>query len=105
MASFVNTKNASKSLSITSGPRSFARQPLRSLASKKWEIGKGTRGQVVSFLIKTIALEAVRRFSKAKCPFLWTGLQGLQVLCVPPLKWIQRWSPFGFLVKGMQVGS
>ncbi|GFP79320.1 sec14 cytosolic factor [Phtheirospermum japonicum] len=74
--------------------------------SNKWEIiGKGAGGQVASFLIKTIALEAVRRFSRAKCPFIWTGLQGLQVLCYPPLKWIQCWNPFGHLVKGMQMIS
>ncbi|KAL7150506.1 hypothetical protein ABFS83_05G117100 [Erythranthe nasuta] len=105
MASFVKNKNASKSMSISSGPKSHARQPLRSLASNKWGIGKGAGGQVVLFLIKTVALEAVRRFSRAKCPVLWTGLQGLQVLCYPPLKWIQRWNCFGFLVKGMQMIS
>ncbi|KAK6117013.1 hypothetical protein DH2020_049257 [Rehmannia glutinosa] len=105
MANVVNNKNLSKSLSIASGPKSYARQPLRLITSHKWQIGKGTGGQVASFLIKTIALEAVRRFSRAKCPFLWTGLQGLQVLCYPPLKWIQCWNPFGHLVKGMQMIS
>ncbi|KAI3453853.1 hypothetical protein Pfo_010516 [Paulownia fortunei] len=105
MANFVNNKNLSKSLSIASGPKSLARQPLRPIISNKWEIGKGTGGQVASFLIKTIALETLRRFSRAKCPFLWTGLQGLQVLCYPPLKWIQCWNPFGLLVKGMQMIS
>lgn len=105
MANFVNNKNVSKSLSIASGPKSFARQCIRPITSNKWEIGKGTGVQVASFLIKTIALETIRRFSRAKCPFLWTGLQGLQVLCYPPLKWIQCWKPFGLLVKGMQVCS
>ncbi|KAL0304909.1 UNVERIFIED_CONTAM: hypothetical protein Sangu_3062200 [Sesamum angustifolium] len=105
MANFVSNKNVSKSLSIASGPKSLASQPLRPIASNKWEVGKGTSGKVASFLIKTIALETVRRFSRAKYPFIWTGLQGLQVLCYPPLKWIQCWKPFGFLVKGMQMIS
>ncbi|KAL3619157.1 hypothetical protein CASFOL_036727 [Castilleja foliolosa] len=107
MANFVSNKNNSKGLSIAPGPKSYAhRQPLRPIMSNKMEIfGKGAGGQVVSFLIKTIALEAVRRISRAKCPFIWTGLQGLQVLCYPPLKWIQCWNPFGHLVKGMQMIS
>ncbi|KAL6578719.1 hypothetical protein OROMI_008935 [Orobanche minor] len=105
MAHFVNNKKLLKGLSVASGPKSYAHQPLRPIMSKKWEIGKGTGGLVASFLIKTIVLEAVRRFSRAKCPFVWTGLQGLQVLCYPPLKWIQCWNPFRYLVKGMQMIS
>ncbi|KAL3844448.1 hypothetical protein ACJIZ3_001851 [Penstemon smallii] len=106
MANFVNTKNVSQSISMTTGSKSVACHPLRSITSlDKWKIGKGTGGQVATFLVKTIALEAVRRFSRAKCPFVWTGLQALQVLCYPPLKWIQRWFPFGFVVEGMQMLS
>ncbi|KAL0371929.1 UNVERIFIED_CONTAM: hypothetical protein Scaly_0874500 [Sesamum calycinum] len=62
MANFVSNKNVSKSLSIASGPKSLASQPLRPITSNKWEVGKGTSGKVASFLIKTIALETVRRF-------------------------------------------
>ncbi|PIN20157.1 Phosphatidylinositol transfer protein SEC14 [Handroanthus impetiginosus] len=102
MANFVNNKNVSKNLSIAPGRKSSALQPLRPIISNKWEFGKGTSGQVTSFLIKTIALETVRRFSRAKCPLLWNGLQGLQVFCCPPFKWIQCYYPFGFLVKGVQ---
>ncbi|KAL6544168.1 hypothetical protein OROGR_010665 [Orobanche gracilis] len=103
MANFVNNKKLSKGLSVASGPKSYAHQPLRPIMSNKWEIGKGTGGLVASFLIKIIVLEAVRRFSRAKCPFMWTGLQGLQVLCYPPLKWIQCWNPLRYLVKGMRL--
>lgn len=105
MTNVADNKNASRSLSIASGSKSFLHQSLRPVTTHKWEIGKGTGGQVACFLVKTIALETVRRFSRAKCPFLWNGLQGLQVFCLPPFKWIERWKPFGILVNGMQVGS
>ncbi|KAL6536361.1 hypothetical protein OROGR_012933 [Orobanche gracilis] len=105
MANFVNNKKLLKGLSVASGPKAYAHQLLRPIMSNKWQIRKGTGGLVASFLIKTIVLEAVRRFSRAKCPFMWTGLQGLQVLCYPPLKWIQCWNPFRYLVRGMQMIS
>lgn len=57
------------------------------------------------FLLKVGALEIVRRFSGATCPFVWSGIQALQVVCYPPLKWIERWAPFKGLVSGMQVLS
>lgn len=106
LTNFSTSKDASKRRSITSGSTTFLRQPLRPIVlSKGWKIGKGSAGQVASFLIKTLALETLRRFSNARCPFLWTGLQALQVLCYPPLKWLQCWNPFGFLIKGMQMLS
>ncbi|KAJ4970527.1 hypothetical protein NE237_003626 [Protea cynaroides] len=67
-----------------------------------FRLGSGTAGHIAFFLVKIMALEVVRRFSKAKCPFAWRGLQGFQLLCYPPFKWIQRWSLFRGLVKGMQ---
>nr|XP_043620737.1 uncharacterized protein LOC122592546 isoform X2 [Erigeron canadensis] len=57
------------------------------------------------FLLKVGWLEMVRRLSKAKCPFVWSGLQALQVFCYPPLKWLQRWAPFRNLIKGAQIMS
>ncbi|KAH6803417.1 SEC14 cytosolic factor family protein / phosphoglyceride transfer family protein [Perilla frutescens var. frutescens] len=105
MADVVNSKNTSRRQTIAAGPKSCVHQSLRPITSHKWEIGKGTGVQMASFLVKTIALETVRRFSRAKCPFIWTGLQGLQILSCPPFKWIQRWKPFGFLVNGMQMIS
>ncbi|XVF20086.1 hypothetical protein REPUB_Repub11eG0168100 [Reevesia pubescens] len=57
------------------------------------------------FLLKIAALETVRRVSKAKCPFLWHGIQALQVICYPPVNCIQKWAPFKGLVKGMQMLS
>lgn len=106
VTSFSTSTNVSKRRSFTSGSTSFEHQPLRPIVlSKDWKIVKGSAGQAASFLIKTLALETLRRFSNARCPFLWTGLQALQILCYPPFKWLQCWNPFGFVIKGMQVGS
>ncbi|KAF5939785.1 hypothetical protein HYC85_020952 [Camellia sinensis] len=38
-------------------------------------MGRGTAGDAALFLLKVAALETVRRFSRAKCPFLWHGIQ------------------------------
>ena len=84
--------------------KAFSRNAIRSVTSlRQSRIANGAAGQVTFFLLKIIALEMVRRFSKSRCPFAWRGLQALQVLCYPPFKWIQRWAPFSCLVKGMQV--
>ncbi|XP_022943369.1 uncharacterized protein LOC111448152 isoform X1 [Cucurbita moschata] len=86
--------------------KAFSRNAIRSVTSlRQSRIANGAAGQVTFFLLKIIALEMVRRFSKSRCPFAWRGLQALQVLCYPPFKWIQRWAPFSCLVKGMQVLS
>lgn len=69
------------------------------------KIGGGAAADVALFLLKVAALETVRRVSKAKCPFVWRGLQALQVICYPPLKLIQRWAPFKGLIRGMQMLS
>ncbi|XP_007016474.2 PREDICTED: uncharacterized protein LOC18590725 isoform X2 [Theobroma cacao] len=66
---------------------------------------KGAAGHVAIFLLKVAALETVRRVSKAKCPFLWRGIQALQVVCYPPVNCIQKLAPFKGLVKGMQMLS
>ncbi|KAI7751227.1 hypothetical protein M8C21_021296 [Ambrosia artemisiifolia] len=68
-------------------------------------VATGAAGDVGVFLLTTAALEIVRKFSSARCPFVWHGLQALQILCCPPFKWIQKWAPFTSLVKGMQVLS
>ncbi|KAE9461129.1 hypothetical protein C3L33_06933, partial [Rhododendron williamsianum] len=62
----------------------------------------GTAGDAALFLIKVAALETLRRFSKARCPVVWCGIQALQALCYPPLRWIQRWAPFKGLISSMQ---
>ncbi|OIT31527.1 PREDICTED: uncharacterized protein LOC109208569 [Nicotiana attenuata] len=100
----VTTKNESKWHSTASGSKSFAN--IRQIDLIKY--GKQRRGsgnQLVFFLVKVAALETVRRISQSKCPLVWSGLQALQVVCYPPLKWMQRWSPFRVLVDGMQMLS
>ncbi|XP_008448393.2 uncharacterized protein LOC103490594 [Cucumis melo] len=86
--------------------KALSRNAIRSVTSlRQSRIANGAVGQVTFFLLKIIALETVRRFSKYRCPFAWRGLQALQILCYPPFKWIQKWAPFRGLVKGMQMLS
>ncbi|KAL3518214.1 hypothetical protein ACH5RR_020803 [Cinchona calisaya] len=95
---------------IASGRKSFIHQSLQKIPFQNhWKshvnLGWVAASPAASFLLKVAALEVVRRFSKARCPFLWSTLQALQVVCYPPFKWIQRWNPFRTLVKGVQMLS
>ncbi|KAJ1292958.1 hypothetical protein BS78_01G030900 [Paspalum vaginatum] len=74
----------------------------RILPSKQLVFGGDSIGHVASFLIKVVALEAVRRVSRSRCPFIWNSVQALQILVYPPFSWIQRWAPLKFLVQGIQ---
>lgn len=79
-------------------PKAFNQiAPLKSL-----RLGQGPSSEVVWFLIKVAALEGVRRLSTPRFPFVWRAVQALQFLCYPPLKWIQRWTPFKILVHSAQ---
>lgn len=107
-ASFVRGKKVSQTSLVASRPKTFSKNKFsyRHIAS----LGHGRTissvlGDLAFFLLKVAVLEAVRRFSRAKCPFAWHGLQALQLLCYPPLKWLQRWAPFRVLLKGMQTLS
>ncbi|KAI4385541.1 hypothetical protein MLD38_003555 [Melastoma candidum] len=98
-------KVSQKSL-VAASTKSFSRNSH----SRVVPIGNGRLegdliGNAAFFLLKVAALEGVRRFSKARCPFIWHGFQALQLLCYPPLKWIQKWAPFRGLIKGMQAFS
>lgn len=93
---------------ITSGQKSLMHQCLQQNPIRNHWISHKNFGRVApvaSFLVNVAALEVVRRFSKARCPFVWSTLQVMQVVCYPPLKWIQRWNPFRILVKRMQMLS
>lgn len=70
--------------------------PLKRLRTKRGD-------EIVVFLLKVAALEAIRRLSRSRCPVLWRVVQGLQVLGCPPFKWVQRWQPLGFVVRAVQV--
>ncbi|XP_022730783.1 sec14 cytosolic factor-like isoform X2 [Durio zibethinus] len=91
---------------VVSSPKAFPRSSYRQITALRNRIDvKDAAGHVAMFLLKVAALETVRRFSKAKCPFLWRGIQALQVVCYPPVNRIQKWAPFKGLVKGMQMFS
>ncbi|KAK8941145.1 hypothetical protein KSP39_PZI010510 [Platanthera zijinensis] len=69
---------------------------------KSLRLSRDHSGELLSFVIKVAALEAVRRFSKKRCPILWKFVQAFQVLSYPPLKWIQRWGPLRLIIRGAQ---
>ncbi|XP_008776594.1 uncharacterized protein LOC103696681 [Phoenix dactylifera] len=69
---------------------------------KPLSLRRGPTREIAFFLLKVAALEAVRRLSRARCPFVWRAVQAFQCLCYPPFKWIQRWTPLRILVKGAQ---
>ncbi|KAK2983266.1 hypothetical protein RJ640_009280, partial [Escallonia rubra] len=92
-----------KSCSVASAKKGLSEKTLKCILSMKQGIqGNGAAGEIGIFLLTTATLEIVRRFSRAKCPFIWRGLQALQLLCYPPFTWMQRWAPFKCLVKSMQ---
>jgi len=103
-SSVITGKNTYKNLLVASRPKGFAQRNYEQLVSlTHGDFGSSVVGRATFFLLKVAALETVRRFSKSKCPCVWRGLQGLQILVYPPFKWIQRWAPFRGLVKSMQV--
>lgn len=104
--SAVPEKKVYKGSLVASCHRASPRNAFRHIASVSHGIfGSDAVSHAAVFLLKVAALETVRRFSMAKCPFAWHGLQTLQILCYPPFKWIQRWAPFKNLVGGMQALS
>ncbi|KAK2382527.1 Sec14p phosphatidylinositol transfer family protein [Trifolium repens] len=91
---------------VASRPNGFAQRYCEPLVSLRHsDFGNSALGRTTFFLLKVAALEAVRRFSKSRCPCVWRGLQGLQFLVYPPFRGIQRWATFRGLVKSMQVLS
>ncbi|XP_077216549.1 uncharacterized protein LOC143851107 [Tasmannia lanceolata] len=102
VSSIASSGKASKQRLVASPPKGFQKTFKNLVSSKHAKLGGGSADQIIFFLLKVASLEIVRRFSRARCPFIWKGLQALQVLSYPPFKWIQRWAPFKNLVKGMQ---
>lgn len=100
----VHGKKAAKKSLVASRPKAFSGSAYKHIASLSHRgIGSSMVGNAAFFLLKVAALEGLRRISMAKFPFAWRGLQALQLLCYPPLKWLQRWAPFRGLIKTMQV--
>lgn len=102
--SLITKNKLSKRCSIAPLAKTSSQNPFKNIASlSHGRIGSDAVGHVALFVLKVAALETVRRFSRAKCPFAWQSIQALQVLCYPPFKWIQRFNPFKSLIKGIQV--
>lgn len=100
------TQNFPKSRLLGSLANKSSKKTLKCVASFKVSlVGSGGVGDISAFLLTSAALEIVRRFSSAHCPFIWHGIQAAQILCCPPFKWIQKWAPFTGLVKAMQTLS
>ncbi|GAV57902.1 CRAL_TRIO domain-containing protein [Cephalotus follicularis] len=101
--SVTTAKKGVKSNLVASAPKAFPQNAYGRIASLSHRgTGSALVGDAAIFLLKVSVLEIVRRVSRAKCPYMWRGIQGLQLFCYPPLKWIQRWAPFKVLVKGLQ---
>ncbi|XP_022752756.1 uncharacterized protein LOC111301401 isoform X2 [Durio zibethinus] len=99
-------KKSYKGNLVVSSPKELAKSSFRHITPiRNRRDVKDVAGHASIFLLEVAALETVRRVSKAKCPFLWRGIQALQVICYPPLNCIQKWAPFKGLVKGMQMLS
>lgn len=105
IATTVNTREKVSGIRLVSSrTKSFTHESLEKLvALNRGNFGSGTFGHVAVFLVKVAVLEAVRKLSKSKYPFIWSGLQALQVISYSPFKWMQRWVPFRVLAKGMKV--
>lgn len=95
--------HASMKASNEKNPR-MAPVPLKHVMPLgRLRLGAGVTNEAVCFLAKVVALEVTRRISSARCPVLWNAVQALQLLSYPPFKWVQRWTPLGFLIRGIQV--
>ncbi|KAL1826728.1 hypothetical protein ACET3Z_005140 [Daucus carota] len=107
LATSVNTRETVSGIRLVSSrSKSFARESLEKLVTLNGgKLGSGTFGHVAVFLVKVAVLEAIRKLSKSKYPFIWSGLQALQVISYSPFKWMQRWVPFRVLAKGMKMLS
>ncbi|CAL9103819.1 unnamed protein product [Musa acuminata var. zebrina] len=99
----LSSENMPRKALVASFPGNISPKAFKNLVSYKFSSQqRGPTGQIALFLLKVAALETVRRFSRARCPFVWKTIQALQVLCYPPFKWIRRWTPFGMMVEGIQ---
>ncbi|KAK1642885.1 hypothetical protein QYE76_060690 [Lolium multiflorum] len=87
---------------IASPAKAISPKTIKHILPRQLVLSRESTGQVAAFLAKVIALEVVRRISKARCPFIWNSIQALQVLGYPPFRWIQRWAPLKFVVQGIQ---
>jgi hypothetical protein len=79
-------------------------QPILSLGKSRMNRDSGMH--LLGFALKVGALEIVRRHAQARCPPLWSAIQSLPLLHLPPFSWLHQWiPPFGYLLLGSQVSS
>ncbi|PSR93094.1 CRAL-TRIO domain-containing protein [Actinidia chinensis var. chinensis] len=91
---------------IASISKGFSQKTSKCISSTKQGLFRSAdASDIALFIVKMAVLEIVRRYSRSKCPLVWHGLQALQFLCYPPLKWIQKWAPFKALIGFMQTLS
>lgn len=102
----ITSTRQSKRCLLSSTSESLSRRTLKRITLTNQAMqGKGPFVDIAFLILKVAALDVVRRISKAKCPFVWRGLQALQLFCYPPFKWIQRWDPFRSFVGCVQTLS
>lgn len=103
-AGSTTSRKDSKLALVASASKPLSHTFLKKIPSfSNGKIRKSHVNDLAFFLLKVGTLEAIRRLSKARCPFVWSGLQALQVFCYPPLTWLQRCLPFKNFIKGAQV--
>lgn len=91
---------------VASTSKDLSRKTFKCITSMNQVIlGKSGGSDIGLFILEIAILDIIRRFSKARWPFAWRGLQALQCFCYPPFKWIERWAPFKGAVKCMQTLS
>ena len=76
-------------------------QPILSL--RRTKINSDSGRQLLSFAIKVGALEIIRRHTQTSCPSLWSVIQSLPLLQLPPFSWLHQWIPFSYILMGSQV--
>ena len=95
-----------------SGTKNLWKTPLLAIKSSKKthkcvitsvKLSLVATGNIKVFLLASVVLEIVRRFSSSHYPFIWDGLQSLQILCCQPFKWVLEWAHFTGLVTGIKV--
>lgn len=98
--------SVSRTYASENSPVPNTRKDFKCVASKDFMVfGSGIAGDAALFLLKVVALETVRRLSRARCPLAWKGVQALQAFCYPPFKWIHKWVPFKGLLKAVKAFS
>lgn len=100
----ISLKKQSISCLGASASKGFSQTTFKCFTAVKQRIqGNATACGIVVFLLKTAALEVVRRFSRSRCTFIWNALQALQIFSYPPFKWIERWGLFKGFIKHTKV--